>query len=734
MPFPIVPLVAGAVVYGLVNYGKKRFTGLGKRRHKKVETPDQPTEKVDLTQLARDVGKVVFLSDRAELQASMDEASRAEAEAEDRRNKRQMALSAGAFGVALGSAFVPVLAPVAIGSVLFLMRDTAALVWRDIKRGHILSLYAISAGVTVLMLASGYVALAAFAALMEGFFSRIINQLERSSQHHLTTAFANDFDKVWVIKNGIEVQVPYEEVEVGDRVRIRAGELIPVDGRIVEGLAQVDQRILTGESQPVEKEPDDEVFAATLVLSGQITVEVLTAGDETVAAKIASTLDETKSYRDTVMLRGRDIADRFVPAKLALASTAAIFVNPRAGLALMWAEMGTGLCISGPMSVMTYLQLLARQQILIKDGRVFEALSSVDTMVFDKTGTLTEEQPTLGAIHPFNGFDEETVLRYAATAEQRQPHPIARAIRARAEAEGLEPLAVDDGQYELGYGVTVGIGGRLIRVGSARFLTREGVTLPPAVDALQAEAEAAAHTLIYLGVDDALAGIMELQPTIRPEAHEVVAALKAAGIDLYIISGDHEAPTRRMAETLGIENYFSETLPENKAALIQQLRDEGRFVCFVGDGINDAIALQAAQVSISLKGASTAATDTAQILFMDGTLRNLPRLFEMVDEFEESMRRNIMFGFAPGVFTIGGVLFFKFGIAAAMAIQYASIFGELANIFWPLAKHQQVTAEAAPDAPGDLDQLPSRDHPPSALEQPPDPDNPSPSEPAGADP
>jgi len=717
MPFPILPLVAGAVVYGLVNIGRKRRTGSANRRRKKAKAADRPREKVDVTQLARDVGRVVFLSDRSDLQASMDEASRAASEAEDRRNKRQMALSAGAFGIAVGSAFVLPLAPVAIGAVLFLMRDTASLVWRDFKRGHYLSLYAISAGVTLLMLTSGYVALAAFAAFMEGLFSRIINQLEQSSQHHLTTAFSGDFDTVWVIKGGIEVEMPYQEVEVGDRLRIRAGEIIPVDGRIVEGLAQVDQRILTGESQPVEKEPGDEVFASTLMLSGKVTVEVLTAGDDTVAAKIARTLEKTQGYKDTVMLRGRAIADRFVPAKLALASTAAVFVHPRAGLALMWAEMGSGLCISGPMSVMTYLQLLAKEQILVKDGRVFEALRSVDTVVFDKTGTLTEEQPTLGTIHPLNGFDTDTVLRFAATAEQRQPHPIARAIRARAEAEGLEPLATDDGQYELGYGVTVGIGGRVIRVGSARFLAREGVALPTSVDLIQAEAEAEAHTLIYVGVDDDLAGILELEPTIRPEARDVVCALQDLGIDLYIISGDHEMPTRRMAETLGIESYFSETLPENKAALIQRLRDEGRFVCFVGDGINDAIALQTAQVSISLRGASTAATDTAQILFMDGTLRNLPRLFEMVDDFEDSMRRNIMFGFAPGVFTIGGVLFFKFGIAAAMAVQYVIIFGELVNVFWPLAKHQQ--AAPAPDQPDSLENSANRN-------------DPRPTEPAGA--
>jgi Cu2+-exporting ATPase len=192
-----------------------------------------------------------------------------------------------------------------------------------------------------------------------------------------------------------------------------------------------------------------------------------------------------------------------------------------------------------------------------------------------------------------------------------------------------------------------------------------------------------------VGVDNQLAGILEMHPTIRLETVEVIQAMKQRGMTLYIISGDHESPTRRMAETLGIDYYFAEVLPENKADLVKQLREENRFVCFVGDGINDTIALKSAQVSISLKGASSAATDTAQIIFMDGTLNHLESLFQFADEFEETMQRNLAISIVPGIIIIGGVYLLHFGIAAGMGVSYLGAFAGLGNVLWPLVKHQE---------------------------------------------
>jgi heavy metal translocating P-type ATPase len=704
----IIPLVVAGGALVAIHKRRQKTRLRKKQQHQPVRSGEGVSQQscatnppVNIKRLLRDTVDALLFTGKQQLQATMAPVSQRVREQQRQKGRRQMQLSLGAVGVASLASFYPMLTPVAMLAVLYLMQDTFKLVWKDFKNGRYLSLYLIGTVLTLGLIAIGHLILAAFVGLMEGFFARIINQLEVSSQRRLVNVFSSHPEHVWVVQDGGELQVSFHELQVGNQVRVNAGEVMPVDGRIMEGFGQVDQHILTGESQPVDKEVGDKVFASTLLLSGRLTVEVLTAGEHTVAAKISQVLNETQSYKDTVILRGRKIADNFIPVKLGIAAATVPLLGPNAGLAVMFADLGGGLGISGAMSVMTYLQILARQQILVKDGRVFESLQAVDTVVFDKTGTLTQEQPTLGSIHAFGEFTEREVLRLAAASEYRQPHPVARAILARAEAEQLDLPALEETSYEVGYGIKVGVEGQIVRVGSARFLQREDIALPGSISAIQQQAEADSHSLIYIAVNDQLVGLLEMEPTIRPEAREMMQVLKQRGMDVYIISGDHEAPTRSMARKLGVEHYFAETLPENKALLVQQLQNEGRFVCFVGDGINDAIALKAAQVSISLKGASTAATDTAQIIFMDGTLKNLLPLFDLVDEFEDTMRRNKVVAFAPGIMTIGGVFFLHFGVVTSMLILYSSILGELVNVFWPLAKHQEQLPSPSPEDEGE---------------------------------
>jgi P-type E1-E2 ATPase len=206
---------------------------------------------------------------------------------------------------------------------------------------------------------------------------------------------------------------------------------------------------------------------------------------------------------------------------------------------------------------------------------------------------------------------------------------------------------------------------------------------------IQQQAEEQGYSLIYVSVEQHLAGILEIHSTIRPEAAHIIHKLKQRGFSLCIISGDHEQPTRNLANQLGIDRYFAETLPENKADLVKQLRDEGKFVCFIGDGINDAIALKSAQISISLKGASTAATDTAQIILMDGTLKHLENLFQLSDEFEDTMHTNFLTTIVPGVICIGGVYFLHFGLAASVTTYYLGSGVGLTNSLLPLVNHQE---------------------------------------------
>jgi heavy metal translocating P-type ATPase len=675
-------LLAGAGVGYLVQ--RRRNKQLRYALKRSVQRHPPPGR---IGQLLSEFRSAAGFSETERLRMELDPELRRNKRLATHRVRRQLRLSLGALGVSVLAAYQPFFLPFGVAAILYLSRENYRLLWRDFKRGHYLSFYLVGAIANLGMIATGHLILSAINGLVFGFLAGITNRLEDVAHNRLLSIFSNHPEQVWVVKDGVEVEVDYAALVVGDRVMVNAGEVIPVDGLVRGGIGQVDQHMLSGESQPVEKVEGDQVFAATLLLTGRLEVEVVTAGDETVATKITGVLSQTETYKDAMILRGRRIGDRFIPVKLGLATLAGSLLGPNAAMAVMWANLGNGLSTIGPMIVMAYLQLLARQQILIKDGTVFESLRKLDTLVFDKTGTLTDEQPAVGLIHTLNGVDETEVLRLAAAAEYRQPHPIARAIVARAKDEGISPPALDEASYEVGFGIKVFVEGKTVRAGSARFMQQQGIALPAEVDRIRRRAEADSHSLVFVSIDQRLAGVLELQPRIRPEAKQIVRTLRQRGLDLYIISGDHEAPTRRLAEALGIERYFSETLPENKAALVQQLRDEGRFVGFVGDGINDAIALKSAQVSISLKGASSAAIDTAQIILMDGSLRHLSSLFKLVDEFEATMRRATVIGFAPGTLTVGGIFFLHFGVVTSLFILYLNICLGLGNTLWPMIKH-----------------------------------------------
>lgn len=638
--------------------------------------------------------KVALLGDeRQQQQLSLNAEEAANLENFKQQANRNMLLSAGATGLALLGAFSPVFWLLGAGAVLYLSRDVFQFIWRDIRRKHYFSVYWFGAVMVLGMIASGHLVLAAFSGVVGGFLLRIVKRVEDSAQAQLAQVFAWHPAHVWVLQDGTELQIPFAELQQGDTVIVNAGEVIPVDGVILDGMGTIDQHVLTGESQPVERASGEPVFASTLLLGGRLTVRVETAAEDTLAANIAQVLNNTQSYKDNLMARGQQIADRFIPVEAGLGALTLAVAGPTPALAMLWSGLGANMAILGPLSVLNYLHILSRQGILIKDGRVFESLRQVDTVVFDKTGTLTLEQPEVGQIHALADDDVPTLLRYAAAAEYRQPHPVAKAILAKADSLGLELPSVAEASYAVGYGIQVMTEGHLVQVGSERFMQQQQLAIPEPVAPLQAQAAAQGYSLIYVAIDQRVAGVLEIRPSIRPEAAAIVRTLKQRGLKLYIISGDHQQPTQHLAQALGIDHYFAEVLPENKAALVQQLRDDGRFVCFIGDGINDAIALKAAQVSVSLKGASSVATDTAQIVFMDGTLERLPTLLNLSAEFEQTMQANLVSSFAPGILNIAGIVFLHTGIAAGMALFYLGAVAGLGVSLRPLVRHQQTLAE-----------------------------------------
>ncbi|KPA16884.1 heavy metal translocating P-type ATPase [Candidatus Magnetomorum sp. HK-1] len=352
----------------------------------------------------------------------------------------------------------------------------------------------------------------------------------------------------------------------------------------------------------------------------------------------------------------------------------------------MWFPLDDVLYSAGPLSVLNYLDISLKRGIIVKDGRVIEVLREVDTIVFDKTGTLTEEQPCLKKIHTCGQYSESELLIFTAAAEQKQTHPIAKAILKVAREHQIEFLKVQNISYEIGYGLKASVDNKIIYVGSKRFMEKSSFAFPETMQKQQQHCDEAGHSLIYVAIDEIIAGAFELQAKIRPGYQDVIHKLKQRGINIYIMSGDHEKPTKALAKEFGIENYFAQVLPEEKAGLVEELQNTGKTVCFIGDGINDSIALKKSQVSISLSGASSIATDTAQIILMDKQPDQLIQLLDLAQNLKRDMNNILISGIIPSVAIIGGVFLIHLRIPFAIACYMTGMTAGVSNALWPSIK------------------------------------------------
>jgi Cu2+-exporting ATPase len=528
-----------------------------------------------------------------------------------------------------------------------------------------------------------------FAGAMTAWFLSLGRKLLKSTRAEsakvLLEAVGRQPGMAHVLRDGREIEVTLDEVRKDDSVVVHTGEVVPVDGVIIEGDAILDQHALTGESAPAEKTVRDRVFASTVMLAGKVVVSVERAGKDTASSKISSVLSRTVAYKLRAQSRGEELADKAVIPALGLSALAAGMVGPSGALAVINSDLGTGIRMAAPLGMLTSLTLCAQNGILVKDGRALELMRKVDTVLFDKTGTLTREKPEVGRIICCGRLNEEQLLARAAAAEQKFTHPIARAIIDR-YATFQRPLPKLDGSsYKVGYGITVEIEGETVRVGSRRFMEMEKVPMPESIQRELDHMHSEGHSFVNIAVGDKLEGVLELRSSQRPEAEEVVSGLRARGVNhLAIISGDHEAPTRRLAERLGMDRHFAEVLPQDKGRYVELLQSEGRTVCFVGDGINDSIALKKANVSISLRGASTLATDTAQIVFMEESLAKICALKDFSNGLETNVRRSWNLILLPNGFCIAGVFLLGFNIWHSVVFNNASAILALYNGLRPL--------------------------------------------------
>ncbi len=523
---------------------------------------------------------------------------------------------------------------------------------------------------------------------------KLVERTESNSKRMLLNVFGKQARFVWLDADGTAVETPLEKVKPGDIIIVHTGESAPVDGTVFDGMAMIDQHALTGESAPVEKTAGDEVFAGTTVIAGKIRVSVTSAGAETTAARLTKILNETSGHTLKAQSSGQKLADRAVIPTLALGGVSLALRGASSAVAVVNCDLGTGIRMAAPIAMLSSLTLAAQQGVLVKSGRALEAMSEIDTFLFDKTGTLTRERPEVGRILTFGKHDENTILSWAAAAENRFSHPIAKAILDKFHTLDLEMPQTDETKYAVGYGVTVGVDGHIVRVGSARFMAHEGIKLPASLDREIEEVHDEGHSLIMIGVDGELGGALELRAAERNEAQLVISGLRARGAKhLAIISGDHERPTRNLANRLGMDRYFAEVLPQDKARYVRTLQKEGRKVCFIGDGINDSIALKQADVSISLRGASSIATDTAEIVFMEESLEKLLQLYDISKDLQRNIKRSWRMIVGANALCIGGALFGNFGVMHSMVFNQIGGMAAVANGLIPLRKASALQRE-----------------------------------------
>lgn len=510
-------------------------------------------------------------------------------------------------------------------------------------------------------------------------FNYIALKTEDHSRNQLIDVYAKQPRKVWGLIDDVEVELPFESLKAGDLVVLRAGDLVPVDGEIVEGTASVDQHILTGESALAEKSAGDTIFAATIVVAGRIVLRSRQTGAETMAAQIGAVLNATNSYAAMVEARSMEVADKATIPSLLCGGLALVTQGPSAGLAALTADFGSSMRVMGPVAVLKHLKSGAEQGLYIKDGRSLELLRNVDTIIFDKTGTLTEPQPQVTRTHAWGEWSGEQVLALAAAAELRLTHPIARAIVEAARDAELNIPEVDQNSFEIGFGVRITLREGEVRVGSMRFMNSAGLRADADILAAEADAHGIGNSIVFVALNNSIIGAVEMRPSLKPGVEATLDGLRSLGLEIAILSGDHEVPTRALAQSLGIQRYFAGVLPDGKAAIIRQLQQDGRSVCFVGDGINDSIALKSAQVSVSFKEASTIATDAAQVVMIEDDLESLLVLFKLSRSLAANMQTSYQISMAGTGAVIVATVLLGAGLSGAVAVANACRIAGLAN-------------------------------------------------------
>ena len=468
----------------------------------------------------------------------------------------------------------------------------------------------------------------------------------KKSLDDLARSMALNVDKVWVRSQGTEVLVPLTKVRSGDEVVVRSGNMIPLDGTVLEGEAMVNQAALTGEAMPVRKTEGSTLYAGTVVEEGECVFIAKAEGGSNRYDKIVAMIEESEKLKSSTENRALVLADKLVPWCLgATVVTYLLTRNATRAISCLMVDFSCALKLSMPLAVLSAMRECGSYHITVKGGKYLEALSKADTIVFDKTGTLTRATPQVVEVVPFSGCNEREVLQLAACLEEHFPHSMANAVVRAAKEHGISHEEMhSEVEYIVAHGIASRVGGERVVIGSHHFVFEDEKCTIPTAEQQKFDALKPAYSHLYMAASGQLVGVICISDPLRPEAAAVLNGLRALGIrNTVMMTGDSERTAAAIAKQVGVDRFFAEVLPEDKANFVQQAKAEGHTVVMIGDGINDSPALSAADIGIAINSGAAIAREIADVTIKADSLEELVALKAIANSLQKRVHANYRF-------------------------------------------------------------------------------------------
>ena len=523
-----------------------------------------------------------------------------------------------------------------------------AFVWKGVRcllrrRLEVEVLDALSIGVSVLR---GDFSTAGSVMFLLNLGSLLEEWTRKKSLDDLARSMALNVDKVWVRSQGTEVLLPLTKVQPGDEIVVRSGNMVPLDGTVIEGEAMVNQAALTGESMPVRKAKGATVYAGTVVEEGECVFLAKAAGGANRYDKIVAMIEESEKLKSSTENRALELADKLVPWCLAgTVVTYALTRNVTRAISILMVDFSCALKLSMPLAVLSAMRECGTAHITVKGGKYLEALAKADTIVFDKTGTLTRATPQVVDIIPFSNSEKDDVLRLAACLEEHFPHSMANAVVRAAREQGLAHEEMhSEVEYIVAHGIASRVGGERVVIGSYHFVFEDEHCIVPADEQEKFDQMPAEYSHLYMAASGQLVGVICIADPLRPEAASVLRQLHKLGIrNTVMMTGDSYRTAEAIARQVGVDQFFAEVLPEDKANFVQKAKAEGRTVVMIGDGINDSPALSAADVGIAINSGAAIAREIADVTIKADSLEELVTLKTIANALQHRVSSNYRF-------------------------------------------------------------------------------------------